>query len=157
MNESLKKALGIIATIIMLGIVYITGKWMDLDLIEKFAPYLATALTGWIVFYAEKWFGLKMEYLNSEIIRQQVVEAIVWAEGKAIEEFKLNRFIVEGKEKARWAVSKLIQQLPNLDEPSAEKLVDDYFPQIRPTVEQMWLDLVDEMKTKLSLVKKKSK
>ena len=150
----MKKALGVLLTVLAASGFYLVGKALEIDVIGQFAPYIATAVVGWIVFYAEKWFGLKLEFLDSEFTRQKVSDAIVWAEGKAIEEFKLNKFITDGKQKGVWALSKLIETLPNLDEQTARSLIDNYFPLIRSSVERMWFEIAEEAKVKAALKKK---
>jgi hypothetical protein len=151
--ETKKKTtiLGIIATVVAVIALYITGKMLDINVAEQFAPYVATILIGWVLYAAQKWFGVKLDFLNNEFTKQKTVEAIIWAEGKAIEKFKLDDVITEGKKKAQWAAAQVVGSLPNIDEERASELIAYYFPQVRPVAEKMWHELADEIKSKSAL------
>jgi hypothetical protein len=148
-----KTIVGIIATVLATIGLYITGKMLEINVVEQFAPYAATFLISWIVYVAQKWFGVKLDFLSNEFVKQKAVEAIVWAEGRAIEKFKLNDVITEGKKKAEWAASQVLASLPNIDETKASELISYYFPQVRPVAEKMWLELANEIKSKSELKK----
>lgn len=140
--------LGIIAAVAAVIILYITGKMLDINVAEQFAPYMATVLIGWIIYAVQKWFGVKLDFLDNEFTKQKVVEAIIWAEGKAIEKFKLDDVITDGKKKAKWAAAQILSSLPNVDEDRASELISYYFPQVRPVAEKMWQELAQEIKPK---------
>lgn len=140
--------LGIIAAVAAVIFLYITGKMLDINVAEQFAPYLATVLVGWIIYAVQKWFGVKLDFLDNEFTKQKVVEAIIWAEGKAIEKFKLDDVITDGKKKAKWAAAQILSSLPNVDEERASELISYYFPQVRPVAEKMWQELAQEIKPK---------
>lgn len=143
--------IGVIVTILASIGLYITGKLLDINVAEQFAPYIATILIGWVLYAVQKWFGVKLDFLNNDYVKQKAVEAIVWAEGKAIEKFKLDDVVTEGKKKAEWAAQQVLASLPNIDENKASELISYYFPQVRPVAEKMWLELANEIKTKAEI------
>lgn len=145
--------IGSIITVLAIAGFYVAGKILNINVVEQFAPYAAAFLVSWIIYIMQKWFGVKLDFLNNELVKQKVVEAIVWAEGKAIEKFKLNDVITEGKKKAEWAAKQILSSLPNIDEEKAAELISYYFPQVRPVAEKMWFELANEIKSKNELKK----
>jgi hypothetical protein len=152
-NSTFKKIIGLIVTIITVVGFYLFGKALGMNVVAEFAPYIATLAIGWVIYLVQKWFGIKLDFLNNDFTKQKVIESIFWAEGKAIEKFKIDAVVSEGKKKANWAAGQLISSLPQMDEKKASEMIAHYFPQVRPTVEKMWLELAEEMKKKAELKK----
>lgn len=141
----MKKILSVILSIVAVVAFYLGGKWLGIEPLEEIGVDLAAVIVVWVIYYAEKWTGLKLDLLNNALVKDKVLEGMKWAEGKAIETFKLHSLIVAGEQKAEWALSQVTQKL-GVSEEKAGELIAYYFPQFRPILQNYWKELAEEMK-----------
>ena len=151
-KTTFKKILSIALSIAAVALFYFTGKALGIEPLEEVGVDLAAVIVGWVIYFAEKWTGLKLDLINNALVKEKVLEGMKWAEGKAIEAFKLDEIITSGIDKAELAIEKITEKL-GVSEDTAEELVEYYFPQFRPILQDYWKKLAEESITNAALPK----
>jgi hypothetical protein len=149
-KTTFKKILSVALSIVAVVLFYFIGRILGIEPLEEIGVNLAAIVVGWVIYYAEKWTGLKLDLINNALVKEKVLEGMKWAEGKAIEAFKLDEIITSGLDKAELAIEKITEKL-GVNEETAEELVEYYFPQFRPILQDYWKKLAEEAITNAAL------
>ena len=132
---------------------YVSGKILGIDLLNEFSDQIAAAFLFIVYTRAQKWFGIKFDFLLEEQTKGWTVEAIKWAEGKAVEKFKKDKTFILGSEKSELAINHLMAADPNLSREQALSKIEQHFAVIQPEIEKIWIDLANHIVTKNSIEK----